>query len=115
MPGRRHARSLRSHAGRLDLDTIQISPDGRILLLGGDEPRPGPSLGGRVRSTLADWAPDLFDRAHESILLDLADGRVLARLRSQSETLTQFSPDGRWVLGERDDGITIRATPAPTP
>jgi len=87
-----------------------ITPDGRILAMGGTGPSP-PSILTSAWSLVGNLFPALRDEGiREVVVVDLITGRRLARLLGADEPL--ISPDGRTlVTQERDESYSVRTIP----
>lgn len=106
---------VKVHPGGYTAMQLHLSPDGRTLASTGSILR-FPSPFDRVLAylrTLATNSPTNWGENLETVVLDLATDRVVAR--SQGSAFTGFSPDGRKVANLESNGtISIRDLPRPS-
>ncbi len=106
---------VKVHPGGSTAMQLHFSPDGRTLISTGSIFRsqsPLAQVWAYLR-TLATNSPTKWDDSLETVVLDLATDRVVAR--SRGSAFTGFSPDGRKVANLESNGtISVRDVPQPS-
>ena len=113
LPEGRLLRVVSVHSRGFHSMQVALTPDGRLLASGGG--RSGPVRVDRRWAWLRSIAPALYRQPSvEVVVVDLADGRRLARFPDERDPL--ISPDGRTLVTRRErDALPDRTIPAAFP